>query len=172
MADRWDIDAAASEVTFKVRHLVISSTRGRFRKFHGHVVLDEGDLSCSELQADVDVASVDTQLRDRDDAIRGAAFFDAERFPTMSFKSTFVTVRGRDKLLVAGELSLKGVRRPVTLEVQLSPGRADGRRRARAVTQLSRKDFNLVWSGAVETGGIAVGDRVDIELDVELVRAR
>lgn len=171
MAERWDIDASGSHVTFKVRHLIISSTKGRFRKFHGHVVLDEGDLSRSELHADVDVASVDTDMRERDEAIRGKDFFDAARFPTMSFRSTFVTVRGRNKLLVQGELSLKSVRRPVALEVDLSSARADGRRRAKASTHLSRKDFNLVWSAAVETGGIAVGDRVDIELDVELVRA-
>ena len=167
MADRWDIDPLASSVTFKVRHLIISSTRGRFRIFSGHVQLDEADLSKSVVQASVDVGSVDTEMRDRDDALRGRDFFDVGRFPSMTFASTSVTDRGRGRLRVSGELTLKSTRRPITLEVELAPPRGT-RRRAKATAQLSRKEFKLVWGAAVETGGIAVGDRVDIELDVEL----
>lgn len=172
MADRWEINPSASRVTFKVRHLIVSSTKGHFKRFKGHALIDEADLSRSSLEAEVEVASVDTDMKDRDEALRGQDFFDAVKFPTMSFRSTYVTVKGRDRLLVNGELRLKQVTRPVALEVSLSPARADGRRRAKATAHLSRKEFNLVWSAAVETGGIAVGDRVDIELDVELVRQK
>lgn len=172
VADRWEINADASRVTFKVRHLIVSSTKGHFKRFRGHVLLDEADHSRSAMEAEVEVSSVDTDMRDRDEALRGRDFFDAERFPLMTFKSTYVTVRGRSELLVSGELQLKSVRRALSFEVQLQPARADGRRRAKAVAHLSRKDWNLVFSPAVETGGLAVGDRVDIELDVELVRKK
>lgn len=168
MASRWDIDPSSSQVTFKVRHLILSSTKGRFRRFSGHVELDDADLSRSVVHASVDVASVDTDMRDRDEALRGRDFFDAAKFPAMAFQSTYVTVRGHNRLLVSGELTLKSTKRPVTLEVELAPVRSGNRRRAKATAHLSRKEFNLVFSAAVETYGIAVGDRVDIQLDVEL----
>ncbi|MFN7132715.1 MAG: YceI family protein [Myxococcales bacterium] len=172
----WTIDPDHTQIGFRVRHMMVSWTRGHFRRFEGKVLLDEQAPERSRVEVKIDPASIDTAMPKRDEHLRSADFLHVERFPTMSFTSTTVKRAAGGKLKVLGELTLHGVTRPVVLEVQGlgAPTRdlwGGMRRGATARTTLSRKEFGLVWNTALETGGVAVGDEVHVELEVELVKA-
>lgn len=173
-AVRWEIDSERSTIAFKVRHLVISVTRGTFRRFAGHATVDE-DLSRSTVEVQIDTGSVDTGQRDRDDHLRSELFV-AALHPFMRFRSTGVEARGTRVTSVTGSLSIKDVTRPVELRVerfeQLARMRDDSARiRVVAKTSMLRSEFGLVWNAAVEAGGLAVSDKVEVELDVVFARA-
>ena len=174
-ASEWTIDAGHSNAGFAVRHLVISQVRGTFGKFSGTVRLDESDLTRSSVEATLDVASIDTRVADRDAHLKSPDFFDAGRYPTITFRSTQVARAGEDRLRVTGDLTLHGVTRPVTLEVSTTPAvkgmSGETRRGFSATTQIARKDFGLTWNKVVEAGP-AVGDEVTITLDHEAVKAQ
>jgi polyisoprenoid-binding protein YceI len=171
----WNIDPVHSEAGFSVRHLVISKVRGKFDKFSGTVRLDEKDVSNSSVQASLDVASIDTGVGDRDKHLRSPDFFDAEKFPTIAFKSTKIAKAGKDALKIAGDLTMHGVTRPVTLETTVSQEikgmMGETRRGFSATTKIDRKDFGLVWNKMVETGPV-VGDEVTITLDIEAIKSQ
>jgi polyisoprenoid-binding protein YceI len=172
--ETWTIDSAHSSTAFAVKHLVISTVRGQFDRTSGELKLDPADPSRSSVQATIDAASVDTREPKRDDHLRSADFLDVARYPTITFRSTKVAAAGEGKLTVAGDLTLRGVTRPVTLEVTTSPEvkgmGGETRRGFTATTRISRKEFGLTWNKAVEAGPV-VGDEVAITLDVEAVRA-
>lgn len=170
----WELDPTHAELGFKVRHMMVSWTRGKFDRFEGSLQLDEKDVTKSKLTVSVDVASVNTNVKDRDEHLRSADFFAVEKFPKMTFTSTKVEQR-QGRLLVTGDLTIRGVTRPVTLDADpLPPAVKDpwGRYRTgtRATATLKRKDFGLTWNKVLEAGGVAVGDEIELSLEVEFLK--
>lgn len=170
----WTIDPAHTSSQFSVKHLVISTVRGQFGKTTGALRLDEKDLTKSAVEATIDVTTIDTRVADRDTHLKSPDFFDAAKYPTMTFKSTKVEKAGDDKLKVTGDLTLKGTTKPVILDVSYSPTaitgmRGESRRGFSATTKISRKDFGLSWSKVVEAGPV-VGDEVTIVIDAETIK--
>jgi polyisoprenoid-binding protein YceI len=171
----WNIDATHSGINFSIRHMVVSKVRGRFARFNGTVALDEVDLSRSAVEAIIDATSIDTGTPQRDEHLRSADFFDVERFPEIRFRSTRIERLADNRYRVVGDLTIRDVTRAVTLDVEYGGQAKDpwGNERAGfiASTSLDRKDFGLKWNQALEAGGVLVGDRVDIELEIQGVRA-
>ena len=170
----WTIDAAHTHVEFAVKHLMISTVRGRFAAVRGTVHTDAADLSRSRADIEIDAASIDTREAQRDAHLKSADFFDVETFPTLTFRSTRVSdVKGQDFKLT-GDLTIHGVTREVTLDVTSEGTGKDpwgGERAAfSARTAIKRSDFGLKWNQALETGGFVVGDDIKITLDVEAVK--
>ncbi len=169
----WNIDASHSQVGFAVKHLVISNVRGEFGGYQGKLVLDESDVTRSSVEATIDVNTLTTKVADRDAHLKSPDFFDAAKHPTITFKSTKVAKAGKDRLEVTGDLTLRGVTKPVVLAVTTSrevKGMYGETRRAfAATTKISRKEYGLTWNKVVEAGP-AVGDEVTIALDLELVK--
>jgi polyisoprenoid-binding protein YceI len=167
----WTLDLARSSVTFSVRHMVISKVRGRFTRFAGTVALDDGDVTRSTVTARLEVASVETGDRERDQYLRTSAeFLDPARFPELTFVSRRVERAGRG-LRLHGDLTIRDATRPVTLEVS-ETSRARDRVGFSAKTTIDRKDFGLRWSQLVETGGVMVGDKIEIAVAVEVIPDR
>ena len=170
----WAIDPAHSNVEFSVRHLMITTVKGRFTGVAGTIVLDDADPAASTADITVDVASIDTREPQRDAHLRSADFFDAETYPTLTFRSSAVRDVTADGFKLVGALTIHGVTRDVTLDVA-HEGRATdpwGGERAgyAATTRIKRSDFGLTWNQLLETGGLAVSDDVKISLDIELVK--
>jgi polyisoprenoid-binding protein YceI len=172
----WNIDPTHSHAEFKVRHLMISNVRGSFPKVAGVLTLDEAAPAQSSVTATIEVASIETRDAQRDAHLKSADFFDVEKFPTMTFKSTKVTVASAGTGTVEGELTIRDVTRTVVFEVEgPTPATKDpwGNLRVgvEAKTQISRKEFGLTWSAPLEAGGVMIGDEVTITLEVEFVKA-
>src|SRR5262245_43104346 len=170
----WEIDSAHSGAHFSVRHLMISTVRGEFRKVTGTIQMDEKDISKSTVEAVIDTTTIDTREERRDNHLKSADFFDVAKFPTMAFKSTSVTRLGEGKLKVAGDFTLHGVTKPVVLDVegltnQVKDQRGNIKTGASATTKINRSEFGLTWNRAVETGGVAVSDEVGIVIVLEPV---
>jgi polyisoprenoid-binding protein YceI len=170
----WTIDGAHSSITFTVRHMVVSKVRGRFTRWNGTITMDERDPSGATVEVAIEPASVDTGVEQRDQHLRSPDFFDVERFPEMTFQSTGVESRGEGAYRLTGDLSMHGVTRPVTLDVEYSGSTRDpwGGVRAgfSARGSLDRRDFGLTYNQLLETGGVVVGERVQIDIEVEAVR--
>lgn len=172
----WTIDPVHSVAEFKVKHMMISNVKGHFPKVSGTLTLDESNITGSKVEATIDVASIETRDPQRDAHLKSADFFDAEKFPTMSFKSTGIKRTGDGELAVEGDLTIHGVTRKVTFAVEgPTPAAKDPWGNTRvgisAATKISRKDFGLTWNAALETGGILVGDEAAITLDVQFIKA-
>jgi len=172
----WNIDPVHSAAEFKVKHMMISNVKGQFTAVQGVLALDETALTNSHIEASIDAASINTRDPQRDAHLKSADFFDAEKFPTLSFKSTRISRVSDGELAVAGDLTIHGVTRMVgfTVEGPTAPGRdpwGNTRIGLSATTKINRKDFGLTWNAALETGGILVGDEVTITLDVQFVKA-
>jgi polyisoprenoid-binding protein YceI len=169
----WAIDGSHSTAGFSVKHLVISQVRGEFTKLEGRLVLDDADPTRSTVEATIDVNSIDTRVADRDGHLKSPEFFDAANHPTITFKSTKVRKAGKNKLAVTGDLTLRGVTKPVTLDVTTTPEvkgmSGETRRGFAATTKIDRKAYGLTWNKAVEAGPV-VGDEVTITLDLEVVK--
>ena len=172
---KWNIDTSHSGVHFTVRHMVFAKVHGRFTRWSGSIDLDEQNLAVSAVSVDIESASVDTNEEKRDGHLKSADFFDVENNPKISFKSTKVEPKGDTELRVTGDLSIHGVTKPVILAVErLGKGKDPwGNERIvfSASVSVDRKDFGLKWNQALETGGVLVADRVDINLEVEGVKA-
>jgi polyisoprenoid-binding protein YceI len=172
VAGTWDIDAAHSEVAFTVRHMMVSKVRGRFDKFEGKIVTGEKPED-SSVTASVDLASISTNNEQRDGHIRSADFFEVETYPTMTFTSTGIRNLEGDGFLLDGNLSLKGVTRPVTFEAELNgigPDAYGGTRIGfSAIAEINRKDFNVSFDGPIPgtSGGVVVSDKVTVSLEIE-----
>ena len=171
----WQIDPAHTHVEFAVRHLMISTVKGRFAEVNGTLTLPGDDFSQAELEASINVASLDTRDPQRDAHLRSADFFDAEAFPTIGFKSRRVErdPRHEDRWGLVGDLTVRGITREVRL-VAVAEGRGRdpwGNDRAgfSLSGRISRKAFGLTWNQLLETGGVAVGDEVKISIDTEIV---
>ncbi|HUP69080.1 MAG TPA: YceI family protein [Acidimicrobiales bacterium] len=171
-AGTWTIDQSHSAVEFSVRHLV-GKVRGQFKSFSGTLTVGEDPLA-SSVEASIDLASVDTGDEKRDAHLRSPDFFDVENNPSMAFRSTEVRANGNGYTVV-GDLSLKGVTRRVELDLDfngIGPDPWGGLRAGyTATTELSRKDFGLEWNMALEAGGVMVGDKVKVTLEIEAVLA-
>jgi polyisoprenoid-binding protein YceI len=171
----YEIDSSHSSASFKVRHLMVSNVRGEFRKIAGTVVIDEVDVTRSTVDVTIDASSIDTHDGKRDEHLRSPDFLDTATYPTLTFKSTRVQAAKGGGLFVAGQLTLRGVTREVTLDVEpLSHEVTDPwgniKRGASARARLNRKDFGLVWNANLDGGGVVVGDEVALTLEVELGR--
>jgi polyisoprenoid-binding protein YceI len=169
----WKIDPSHTHSTFTIRHLVISNVRGEFRSTSGAVKIDEQDPSRSSVEAVIDAASIHTREEKRDAHLRSADFFDVEKYPTITFRSSKVEKAG-EGYKVTGDLTMHGVTKPVVLEVtSLTPEIKDmqgkPRRGLSARTTIDRRDFGLTWSKMVEAGPV-VGNEVKIELEAEIVK--
>ena len=174
-ATSWKIDPDHAQVGFKVRHLMVSNVRGNFDKVAGTVQIDEADISRSTVNVTIDTSSVNTGIARRDEHLRSADFFDVARFPTMTFVSRKVAKAGPGNLQVTGDLTIHGVTRPVVLNVdgptaEIKDPWGMTRRGVSAGARIDRKDFGLVWNKVLEAGGVAVGDDVEIHLEVELIK--
>jgi polyisoprenoid-binding protein YceI len=167
----WTIDPVHSEVGFSVRHMMVSKVRGKFTSFEGTVVTAENLLD-SSVTATVDLASIDTGNADRDNHIRSADFFEVDAHQTMTFVSTGIRVDG-DEYKLDGDLTLKGVTKPVTFDLEVNgfgPDAYGGTRSGfSATTTINRRDWGVDFNAAMETGGLVVADKVTLQLEIELV---
>jgi polyisoprenoid-binding protein YceI len=165
----WNVDASHSEVGFIARHLMVSKVRGQFKDFAAVVTVAQ-PFELSTVEATVQMASIDTNSADRDTHVKSADFFDVDNYPTMTFKSTKVTDGSLE-----GLLTIKGVTKAASFDLEFGGVSADpwGGIRAgfEATTEINRKDFDLSWNVAIEGGGVLVGEKVKITLDVQLVQA-
>lgn len=169
----WDVDPSHSEVAFVIRHLMVSKVRGTFNDFSGSFVVGDS-LATSSVQADIVVASIDTNGADRDAHVRSPEFFDADQFPTMTYRSTGVRVDG-DDYVVDGDLSLHGVTRPVSLALEVlgfvpETPFGDTRVGFSASGEIDRRDFGLEWNAPVNGGGVVLGTKIKIALEIEAIR--
>ncbi|HVC48526.1 MAG TPA: YceI family protein [Terracidiphilus sp.] len=172
----WKIDPAHSAAEFKVKHMMISNVKGKFSGLSGTLTLKEGDLAGSTVEATIPVTTLSTGDEQRDAHLKSADFFDAEKYPVLSFKSVQVTPAGAGELEVTGELTMHGVTKAVAFAVEgpSAPGKdpwGNLRVGLSAVTKINRKDFGLAWNAALETGGVLVGEDVTIMLDVQFIKA-
>ena len=177
LAAVWNIDAEHSNIGFKVRHLMVSNVKGSFEKVSGAIDINEKDITKSAINVTIDTASINTNVQKRDDHLRSADFFEVATYPTMTFVSKKVAKAGKDKLKVTGDLTIRGVTREVVLDVvgpttEIKDPWGNIKRGASATTKINRKDFGLVWNKVLETGGVAVGDEVQISIEVELVKTK
>lgn len=175
LAATWELDPAHTGVHFKVRHLMVSSVRGDFEKVSGKIVYDETDVTKSTADIVIDAASVNSRVAKRDADLRSSNFLDVARHPTITFKSKRVEKTGDGTLKVTGDLTIRGVTKPVVLDVEgPTPAVKDPGGNLRvgglATTKIKRKDFGLTWNKPLEAGGVLVGDEVDITIDVEIYR--
>jgi polyisoprenoid-binding protein YceI len=169
----YTIDNAHSDVGFSIRHMVFAKVRGHFTKWTAELAFDAGDPSKSSVQATIDVGSIDTREEKRDGHLKSPDFFDAAKFPAMTFKSKKVEGAGPKRYKVTGDLTIRDVTRPVVLDLEeLGSGKdpwGNQRIAFAAKTSIERGDFGLKWNQALETGGVLVGEKVDIEIDVEVI---
>jgi polyisoprenoid-binding protein YceI len=168
----WALDPAHTVVTFTARHLMVTKVRGRFPLAAGTVTIAENPLD-SSVEATVDVARVDSGDAGRDEHLRSADFFDAEHHPTVSFRSTRVEDAADGTYRLTGDLTIKDVTRPVTLDLEylgtISSPWDDQRAGFSATTEVSRKEWGLEWNVALEAGGVVVGDKVRLSIDTEAI---
>ncbi len=171
----WNIDPAHSAAEFKVKHMMISNVKGKFSGISGVLHRFEADDTRSALEVSIDAGTINTHDAQRDGHLKSADFFDVEKFPAMTFKSTHIEQKGSG-FAVTGDLTIHGVTRPVILNVEeVSEPAKDPWGNTRiglsATAKINRKDFGLTWNTALETGGLLVGDEVTIALDVQFIKA-
>jgi len=171
----WEFDAAHTGVHFKVRHLMVSHVRGDFEKFSGKIVYDESDVTKSTADITIESASINTRVAKRDEHLRSPDFLDAAKYPAITFKSKKVEKAGDGRLKMTGDLTIKGVTKEAVLDVEgPTPAIKDMQGNTRvggsATTKINRKDFGLTWQKVLEAGGVAVGDEVEITIDLEIFR--
>ena len=171
----WNIDTAHSEVTFSVKHMMVSKVTGSFNVFKGSLEIDENNLAGSWVEAEAETGSINTRDERRDGHLRSADFFDAEQHPAIIFKSKKIEKKGGNEYKVLGDLTLHGVTKEVAFDAEYAGQVAKdpfGLRRAglSATTTINRKDFGLGWNQALETGGVMVGENVKIEINLEAVQ--
>lgn len=170
---KWQIDPAHTHIGFSVRHMMVTTVRGQFKGYRGSVTLDPKDFSRASFEGEVDVASIDTGNGQRDDHLRASDFFDAPNHPTIRFKSTRIEAKGEGEFVVDGDITIRGVTKPIAFEVEFhgvskNPyGKTVAGLSARAT--LNRKDFGVNYNAVLEAGGVAVGEKVKLELDAELI---
>lgn len=168
----WEIDQAHSLIEFSAKHMMVTTVKGRFTKFSGKIDIDEADPTASVVDVIIDANSVATGDEKRDGHLRSPDFFDAAQYPTLTYKSTRVERTGDDSAHVYGDLTIKGVTRPVTLEVTRE-GETKNMRGERLMgfsvrTSINRKEWGLNWNVALEAGGVLVSDKINIAIDAEV----
>jgi polyisoprenoid-binding protein YceI len=174
MADVWAIDQSHSSASFSIRHLMISTVRGAFEGIEGRLVGDIEHLEQASVELTIDVSTVDTRQKDRDKHLLSADFFDVATYPSITFKSKRIEAVGGNRYKVVGDLTIRGTTREVTVDATYGGQSKDPWGGLRAgftgTVQINRSDYGLVWNQALETGGVLVGDTVNISVDLELVK--
>ncbi len=172
----YSIDATHSEIGFTVRHMMFAKVRGQFKDWTSTLTFDSADPSKSNVRVEIDIASVDTREGKRDAHLRSADFFDAEKFPKMTFVSKRVTGAGTGKFELTGDLTIRGVTREMKLDVVQTGGGKDPWGNARigfnVRGELSRSEWGLTWNQALEAGGVLVSDKVELDIEVQVVEAK
>jgi len=172
--ERWEIDSSHSSLHFSVRHLVIAKVRGTFVRWSGTVQVPDGDFSKATVAVTIDASSIETGVADRDGHLKSPDFFDAAQYPELRFVGTRVQPRSGDEIDVIGDLTIRGITHEVVLRVEQHGQAKDPWGNVRAAfsakTTIDRKDFGLTWNQALETGGVLVGDKVEIEAEIQAVK--
>jgi polyisoprenoid-binding protein YceI len=170
----WKIDTVHSHVSFSVKHMMVTTVRGKFGSYRGSVRLDPKDFTRSSFEGEIDVASIDTGNADRDNHLRTNDFFDAANHPKITFKSTAIEPKGDGEYLVRGDITIRGVTQPIALDVEYRGTSKSPYGQTLAgigVTgSLNRKDFGVSFNAPLETGGVVVGEKVKLELDIEAIQ--
>ncbi len=170
----WIIDNHHSQITFSVRHMMISNVRGRFENFSGTVNFDEDNPAASSVDVQIDAASINTRDPQRDGHLKSPDFLDVEKYPLITYKSKRVEVVDADHGKIFGDLTIRDVAKEVVLDVEYAGMMKSpfGTTNAgfSAIAQISRKDWGLLWNVALETGGVLVGDVVNINIDLEIIK--
>ncbi|MET8681681.1 YceI family protein [Streptomyces sp. NPDC004647] len=170
----YTIDPAHSSIGFTVRHAMVTNVRGSFAEYEGTLHLDGTDASRSTASLDVKIGSVDTGIKDRDGHLLSGDFFDAERFPLMTFRSTAAERVGGDIYRVTGDLTIKDVTRPLTIDLELGGAATDvyGNERVgfEGSAEILRSDWGLTWNAGLETGGVMVSDKVKLNFDISAIK--
>jgi polyisoprenoid-binding protein YceI len=174
-AATWEMDPAHSNFQFKIRHLTVSNVKGDFNKFRGLVMIDDQKITQLKAEISIDAASVNTGHGQRDEHLRGPDFFDVTRYPAITFVSKKVIKAEPGRLKVVGDLTLHGVTREITVDVEgptpeVKDPSGNFRRGATATAKINRRDFGLTWNKVLDAGGLVVGDEVNIYVEVELLR--
>jgi polyisoprenoid-binding protein YceI len=176
MKATYQIDPKHSSANFVIRHLMITNVRGSFSGVTGTIVYDPENPSEASIEAEIPASTLNTQDPDRDGHVKSADFLDAEKYPTITFKSSKVEAAGDGELKVTGDLTIKGVTRQEVLKVEGPSAESkdpwgNARIGASAATKIKRSDFGLAWNAALETGGVVLSDELKIELEVSLIKA-
>jgi len=175
MATTWNIDTSHSSIHFSVRHMMIAKVRGAFNAWSGSIAFDDANVSASKIQGEIDVASIDTAEPKRDGHLKSPDFFDAEKFPKITFASKKLE-GSADKFKVVGDLTLHGVTKEVSFDVAREGAGKDpwGNQRVAfsARGSLNRTDFGLKWNQALEAGGVLVGEKVDFEIEISAIQGK
>ena len=171
----WQMDPDHSSFQFKIRHLTVSNVKGDFNKSRGVVTIDDQNITNLKVEVFIDAASVNTGHAQRDQHLRGPDFFDVTKYPTITFVSKKVIKADMDRLKVVGDLTIHGVTREITVDVEgptpeVKDPWGNFRRGATATTKINRRDFGLTWNKVLDTGGLVVGEEVNIYVELELVR--
>ncbi len=171
----WKLDPAHSSAEFKVKHMMISNVKGSFSGLSGTLTENTVDSSLSSVEASVEISSINTGDAQRDAHLKSADFFDVEKYPTMTFKSTQVERKGDGEYRVTGDLTIHGVTKPATFAVEgpSAPGKdpwGNTRIGLSATTKINRKDYGLNWNAALETGGILVGEDIQITVEAQFIK--
>ncbi len=172
--DKYQIDKVHSYVGFGVKHMVISTARGNFTDFSGDIIFDEADITKSSVEVIIKVASIDTDSEDRDNHLRGADFFDVENYPEMSFKSEKLE-KTDDGLIMHGKFTMRGTTLDISIPIEFMGSIVNPWGKTviafEGSAELSREAYGMTWNKVIEAGGLAVGDKVKIELNIEAVKA-
>lgn len=171
---KWVLDPMHSEVQFKVKHLVISTVTGSFKTFEGELETENDDFTDAKINFSLDVNSLDTNQEQRDGHLKSAEFFDAENFPKISFQSTLFKKTGGDDFELKGDLTIKGITKPVTLSVEHGGSAADFYGNTKAgfeiTGKINRKEFGLTWDGVTEAGSVVVGEDIKLIINVQFAK--
>lgn len=169
-AGTFTIDPTHSRIGFSVRHAMVAKVRGSFNEFAGSGVVKDG---AAELQIEMTASSIDTNNTDRDAHLNSPDFFDAANFPKLTFASTSIKDAGTDKVIVAGNLTIKDVTKPISIEFEFTGTATDPYGNARfgfeGATEINRKDFGLTWNAALEAGGLLVSENVKLEIEISAI---
>ncbi|MEV4685604.1 YceI family protein [Streptomyces kurssanovii] len=175
LSGEYTIDPAHSSIGFTVRHAMVTNVRGSFGEYEGKLFLDGTEPARSTATIDVAIASIDTGIADRDGHLRSGDFFDAEKFPKMTFRSTGAEQLGGDKYRISGDLTIKDVTRPLAIDLEFQGSATDvyGNERVgfEGGTEILRSDWGLTWNAALEAGGVMVSDKVKLTFDISAIKA-
>ncbi|MEU1281641.1 YceI family protein [Streptomyces sp. NPDC005805] len=174
LSGEYTLDPAHTSIGFTVRHAMVTNVRGAFGAFEGTLNLDGGDPARSTASIDADIASIDTGIADRDAHLRGADFFDAETFPKMTFRSTSAEQLGGDTYRITGDLTIRDVTRPLSVDLEFQGSATDvyGNERVgfEGGAEILRSEWGLTWNAALETGGVMVSDKVKLTFDISAIK--
>ena len=171
----WQLDPIHTHIGFSVKHMMVSTVRGQFKQYRGTVNIDPADFTRSTFEGEIDVTSIDTGNNQRDDHLRTSDFFDAPNHPKITFKSTGVEAKGDNEYVVKGDLTIRGVTQPIALDVEFHGTAKNPRGKIvsglSAKATINRKDFGVTYNAVLEAGGVAISEKVKVEIEVEVVAA-